>query len=137
MATFFYRRGKKTWSWRISLNPQHHWNDNGAFGGLLEEEARDRVGDGAFDKIKVDGVGAVSTLLNGFFDDEASLTQKLLRLAQINKATRDDVGRFAQFASFQIDDGNDDEHAVLCQHLAIAHHHLLHISDGETVYHHW
>src|SRR3989344_3453363 len=116
------------------LHPQHNRDYNRSFVGFFEEEAGDGVGDVVFYQVEVDGVLFSCLIFDSFFDDDARLLEELLALAQIDKAAADDVRRLAQAAGLGVDGGDDDKHAFLREHGAVADNHLLQVADGEAVY---
>ena len=119
----------------FSLHRQNDRNDHRPLGGLLQEEAADFVGDVLLYIIHIDRIHAVGRFFDGVLDEDASFVEEFLGFAQIDKAAADDVGRFAQAAGLAVDDGEDDEDAVLGQCLAVADDHVLDVADREAVHH--
>ncbi len=70
-----------------------------------------------------------------FLISDARFVEEFLGFAQIDEAAADDVRRLAQAAGLAVDDGEDDEDAVLGQGLAVADDHVLYVADRETVHH--
>jgi hypothetical protein len=60
---------KNRFSFWLRLNSQNDWDNDRVFGGFLEEEAGDGVGDIAFDVVEVDRIHTLGVFFDSFFDD--------------------------------------------------------------------
>ncbi len=120
-------------SWVTSLDANEDRNDHRGLLSLLHEEAGDDVSEFVFHDIEVNWVHALGFLLNGSLDEDTCFREKLLVLAKVHEATRNDVWRFAELAVLAVDGCDDDEHTVLGKGEAITQYHLLLCTDREAV----
>ena len=116
------------------LYPQYNRDDNRALVCFFEEEAGHCIGDVVFDVIKVDRLLTFGAVFDSFFNNEARLLQHLLVFSQVDKATGNDVRRFAEFACSRVNGCDNHKHALLRQHGAVADNHLLDVADSKAVY---
>src|SRR3989344_1424240 len=102
-------------------NANNHRYDDWAFHRALEEKAGDGFREVLAGVIEVRTTGIFHRSLHRLPDDEACLVHEVLIVAQVDEATRDDVGGFVEFAGASVDGRDDDAEAFLSESLSVAH----------------
>ena len=73
--------------------------------------------------------GAVVGLLEAGEHRLAGLVEQVLGLGRVHPAPGDDLGAGEDLAGLGVDGDDDDDHALLGQHLAVAQHALADVAD--------
>src|SRR3989338_4099528 len=112
-------------------NGEHHR----AALGFYEEKFRDLVSHHISHIYPVDGASRTSRMVyrgHGFL---AYLSEDIFGFPQIDKSSRDNVGRTFHGAGLAVNHGDDDKDAVLGEVLPVAQDHFSDISNSEAVHH--